>query len=343
MLGKTRDELRNVRIEFARILFVDVENMTVDLRTEHSETPYYRVPIMNPGCNQQNGAIFQYVPAVGTTCIVGFLSDDTKCVMGFLPVQEGNGSFRAGLQNANPGDFVWQGDNGNYIALRANGMLEMFGTNICGMVCIPIRNILNMICENLVVDCFAGELEFITNRKEDSSDGKAPTEFSLNVKQFSNDENELVRLRMGNVDGDKLAFNLIIKDKGSDENIKINIKMNTDGSVESEVTSGYKIKIKGAFNLNCDDNISIEGKKDIKIKGNQTTTIEGNTLNMNANTMATIKSNSTTINSTTVTISNSAAFPVMRLTPEVAAVLNAAAAVANLTLPPTYFNNNVKV
>jgi hypothetical protein len=343
MLGKAKDRLQGIRIELGVINDVDADNMMVNVTTESSATPGYRIPFMSPGLNQPTSGGFFYVPQVGTSVILGILSDGTRCILGYLPVEEGNGSYKAGMRPSVPGDFVWQGDNGNFMSMRSNGMIELFSTAICGILLIPIRNLMHILAENLILDCFAGTLEFYVDRKEDDSEGRQPCKLNFSVKQFADDKDELVKINMGNVNGDSLACSLVVKDSGNSGATKINYKLFTDGSVETTIENTYKAKIKGNVSVSTEGKIDMTAKLDTTVKTNAALSLEGNTATLKANSVATLKGTSANIDATTVTVSNSAKYPVIRLSPAFLIFLNAVSAVVSIPLPPDYLNPKVIV
>lgn len=342
MPGKLASNISPARLEVGVITGIDYENQSFEVRSEMSEQPSYRIPIMSPYIDSTNAAGLKFCPEVGTTCIMATLSDGNRCILGFLMMPDTNGSLDAGFTKMVSGDAFWQGPEGNFVRLRSGGILEIGSTPVCSSIYIPTRNILHNICENFVLDTFAGFFEFKVDRAEDSGDGHQKCLYSVGVKEFSDDENELVRIKAGSLDN-KVAFSLVVKDSGNKENVTISIELTKEGTLNMKLSKDFSISLKGKYSLAAEKDIDVSSKQNITSSASQKNTLKGNTVEINSNTSVKVSARTVDISATTVNISNSAAFPPIRATPDLIALLQACAAVVNLPLSPTYMNTTVKI
>ncbi len=341
MESKTRSSLGAVRLELGVITDVDYVNSVVSVRTEMSEQPSYRVPLISPYINQTTSEGIRWMPKGGETVIMAIFSDGTRRILGFVGVDE-EGSHNYGFGEMNGGDFFIRGGNNSFLRIHSGGVVEIGSSPLCSSIYIPTRNITHHIAENWILDTFAGSLEFKTDRAEDSDEGHTPTYMMLNLKEFADDENELVRCKIGGGQ-DNLACSLIIKDSGNGEKVKIKMELTKDGDFNLNLERDLKLSIKGKTQIVSSDDTLIESKKDFSLKAAQEMSISGNTIQVKSNGVVNIQGSTTNIKSSNVNISNTAVFPVLRASPDLIAVLTAAAAVVNLPLSTNHFNTSVLV
>ena len=289
MAGKTFDRLGFVRLEVAIITEIDYENQCYFLRSEMSEQPSYRVPIMSPYIDDQTSAGFKVCPRVGSICIAAQLSDGRRCILGFLPTDDTEGKMDAGFEPMVSGDMLFQGPEGNFVKIRSGGIVEIGSTPICSTIYLPIRNIIHNISENFIIDTFAGSFEYKVERQEDNGDGHQKCKFLMNVKEFADDENELVRIRAGAVT-DKIAFSLVIKDSGNGENERINVSLLKDGSINMSIEKDYTFKIKGKISIEAAGDMELKTKQKGTITSDQDMLIKGLTTDIKGDTKITLSS-----------------------------------------------------
>ncbi len=340
VMGKTLSSLQNVRIEVARILDVDRENFTILCKSEFGEVPEYRIPLASPFLDQVSGSGLRYQPVGGETILVLTTSDGYRYVLGFVPMDE-EGSMTCGFPPMDSGDYFILNRGGAYLKMFSGGILQIGATPVCGTIYIPIRNLVHTIGENIIIDSLAGSLEFQVDRPEDSSEGHSPTSMQIKVKEFSDDENEMVRLKLGGSQGDN-AFSLTIKDSGNGEVIKSTIALTKTGDLKVSLTRDYSITIKGKSTTSVTGDISVDSKGSISEKAQGNFNISGANVNVTANAIAKISAQNTDIASTKVKISNSAAFPVVRLSPDLIALFAAVTAITGIA-PAGHFNPTVTV
>ena len=341
MESKTRSSLENVRIELGRIIEVDYVNHTCTCRSEVSEQYSYRVPVLSPYINQTTTEGFKWMPRGGELVLMAILSDSTRRILAYTGVDE-EGSHNYGFGEMNGGDFFIRGGNDSFIRMRSGGVIEIGSSPLCSSIYIPTKNITHHIAENWILDTFAGSLEFKTDRAEDSDEGHTPTFMTLNIKEFADDENELVRCKIGGGQNN-IACSLIIKDSGNGENIKIKLELTKDGDLNVNLERDLKLSVKGKVQITSSDDMSLESKTNLSLKAAQELSQSGNSVKVKSNTSFEVQATTTNIKSSNVRISNTALFPVLRASPDLIAVLTAAAAVANLPLSDNHFNTTILV
>jgi len=342
MPGKLSSSISAARLEVGVITEIDYENQSYAVRSEMSEQPSYRIPIMSPYIDSASAAGLKFCPEVGTTCIMASLSDGNRYILGFVIIPDTNGSLDAGFTKMVSGDAFWQGPEGNFVRLRSGGIVEIGSTPVCTSIYIPTRNILHSICENFILDTFAGSLEFKVNRPEDEGDGHQKCTYSMNVKEFSDDENELVRVNVGSLDN-KVAVSLVVKDSGKGETVRIKLELTKEGSLTMSLSKDISINLKGNFSLAAEKDVTIDSKQNTTISARQKNTVKGSTVDIKANSTVTVSGQTIDLKGTLVNISNSAAFPAVRATPDLIALLTAVSAVVKVPLSPAYINYQVKV
>lgn len=341
MESKARSSLGIVRLELGRIISVDYENSVAHCRSEMSEQASYRCPILSPYINQTTTEGFKWMPRGGETIIMAVLSDGQRRIIAYTGVDE-EGSHDYGFGKMNGGDFFLRGGNDSFIKMHSGGVIEIGSSPLCSSIYIPTKNITHHIAENWILDTFAGAFEFRTDRAEDSDEGHTPTYMTLNIKEFSDDENELVRCKIGGGQNN-VACSLIVKDSGNGETVKIKLELTKDGNLNLNLEKDLKISIKGKTQLVSSDDISLESKQDFVQKAGRDMLISGNSIRVTSNGNVDIQGTTTNIKSSNVRISNTALFPVLRASPDLIAVLTAAAAVANLPLSDNHFNTTILV
>lgn len=342
MPGKSSSSLSVIRIEKAIVTEIDFENQCYFVRSEMSEWDSYRIPIMSPYINSTNSSGIKICPQVGTVCLSAMLSDGTRCILGFIPADDTKGSLDAGFPTMTSEDIFIHGPEGNFIRVRSGGIIEIGASPICSSIYIPTRNILHQISENFILDTFAGSLEYKVARAEDDGDGHQKCFFSLNVKEFADDENEIVRIRSGALDN-KIAFSLVIKDSGSGENTKISIELSKEGDINAKIEKDFRFAAKGKIDISAEQDIKISSKQNTDISTNQNMAIKGNNTKITGNTNITLQAPKIDIKGMNVDISNNALFPPLRNSPDMAALLAAVSAVVKVPLSGIHINTTVKI
>lgn len=217
-MAKDSSLLMGALVERARIVNVNIRDYTVDVKTEFSFKNRFDIPIMVPYCNQINGEGMNFLPEVGAVCWICTPSEAGRdaFVLGFTMVDEG-GSYRGGRELLNPGDYYFNTRDGNFLALRRGGVVQIGSTAICQRVFIPIRNIIQDYAENYELHTPGGDLTWNVARKDEDADGHQMCLFTLATKEFADDPNAntVAVLKMGSHgQGNNTILSLLTRDKG---------------------------------------------------------------------------------------------------------------------------------
>lgn len=200
-------------------------------------------------------------------------------------------SFRAGRPVLNPGDMLWQGRDGNFIALRRGGVLQIGSTHICQRAYVPILNTIRDFCENYELNSAAGTLSWGVQRVENSPSGDAPSELVLVAREFAQDKKASIKVSLGSLDdadkppgGDKTYVELTIAPESidpSDGSVsgkpKYVIRLDKAGNSFVMQTSARTEEIGGDYTLKVGGNqtVTVGGNRSATITGNDETTITG--------------------------------------------------------------------
>jgi hypothetical protein len=251
----TNSTLGNTRIEIGIIVSVNTEDCVCTVRTETSEVFHDNIPFATVGLHQESGTGFSYFPQTGETVLVLTTGDGKRFILAFIPTMDDGGSYDAGRENNNPGDYKLTGADGNFIEILRGGITRIGASNICQSMYIPARSLVHHLSENLIIDTFAGSLEFNVARAEDSSDGRQKCSFSLNVQEFSDDKKPTTSIEASS------GLTITIRNDGS-----------TTATVSIAKTGEMTITTKTAYNLKSDTDISLKAKNALSLECAQLTT-----------------------------------------------------------------------
>lgn len=184
-------------------------------------------------------------------------------------------SFRGGRPILNPGDMLWQGRDENFVVLKRGGVLQLGSTQICQRAYIPLLNFIRDFSENYELNTAGGTLSYTVQRQENSPSGDAPTEFTLNTREYAQDKKSSIKVSIGSLDeatkppgGDKTFIEVVIAPQKIDP---------TDGTVSGKPK--YVIRLDKAGNtyaMQGGDRIEeVTGDHSLKIKGAQTVEVTG--------------------------------------------------------------------
>jgi hypothetical protein len=216
---------------------VDSDKRTVNVRQlGHPFSRYDAIPYSVPYCHPAFGEGFDFNPESGSVCLVVIPSDGTApTVFAWLSVEEGD-SFRGGRKFLNSGDFYFSTRDGNFIAIRRGGIVQVGSTALSQMVFIPIGNQVQQIFENLKFLGIPGELHWEVLREEEDSSGHQRCRLTLLAREYADDpkENPLLRLTLGSLsDGGGEIFRLETR-SGGGGSLKTLFTLSKDGSVTWE-------------------------------------------------------------------------------------------------------------
>lgn len=343
------ESLSPVRIEFGRIINVDYDRRTVDFRSEFSERFSYDIPWGYPFFDQIGGSGITFIPEPGQTCFCLFPSDSKikPIILCFLGAHE-EGSYLCGQQKGNPGDILINGRDGNFLAVKRGGIIQIGAKPICQTLYFPIRNIIRHISENHEILTVAGELNFEVLRTEDSSDGKSKCIFDVSVREFAEDDKDLIKLSMGALDNNN-TFILESRDK-SGGNIKVSLTMNKSGEVNWTIEGKLVISSKNEVKISSGTDISIKAKSNLElISESGSFKLDGPSGKIHTTGQLDIAADaSLSIKSPNITINNGV-FAVVRNSPDLIAFFAAVSTALNTlapgscVLPTQYSNQTVKV
>ena len=215
-------------IEQGRVVNVNVKDWSVDVVSSEVAGKFHLdVQVSSPYLHFVNGEGIYVMPEVGAMCWVCEPSSGLRSrpfILGFsAPVDERKdengkipGNYRAGRQNMNPGDIMLRTRDENFVILRRGGVVQIGATSLAQRLYIPVRNIIRDMCENYDLFSVAGEMTWAVDRTDQTTDGSAPTLFSLRAKNKANEPEHAAILTLGShKDDDKLTLNLLINDSGA--------------------------------------------------------------------------------------------------------------------------------
>jgi len=265
---------RPVRIERARIVNVNINDYTVDARTEMPPyKPKFDIPWLVPYTHFSQGEGINFMPEVGSTCYLCESSEDGRdaFVLGWVMPDEG-GTYRAGRELLNPGDIHLSTRDGNFVTIRRGGIVQIGATPVCQRVFIPIRNIIQDFGENYELHTPAGDLTWVVMRKDDDGSGHQRALFTLAAHEFADDpvdKDPIAILKIGSHgDGDNTILTLLTRDKAGGS-IKTKLLLNKSGDLDWQVEGKLHFKAKG------DVLIETSGKADMKSDGDMSLTTNG--------------------------------------------------------------------
>jgi hypothetical protein len=267
-IAKSSAMLMGALVERARVVTVNIRDYTVDVTTEFSYKNRFDIPMMSPYCHQNQGEGINLIPEVGATCWICTPSEEGRdaFVLGFTMVDEG-GSYRGGRELLNPGDIHLSTRDGNFVALRRGGVVQVGATPICQRVYIPIRNFIQDFAENYELHTPGGDLTWNVARKDEDSDGHQRCLLTVAAKEFADDPNEktVAILKMGSHgEGNDTILSLLTRDKGGGivqtmveigkaGDLAVKVKK-FDLTVEGDLTA----LIDGTFSLKAQGPITVE-------------------------------------------------------------------------------------
>ena len=268
-------------IETGRIINVNIEDWSVDVASEYANKRYFDLQVMMPYFHYVNGEGFYCMPEVGAMV---WLCRPTQgkfaapFVMGFQsPFDSDNGNFRSGRQSLNPGDMMMRTRDENFVILRRGGVVQIGATPIAQRMYIPIRNFIKDFCENYELHTFGGELTWITDRTEMTTDGSAPTKFSLIAKEKANDPAQIATLTIGSHgESDPTTLELVIFESGLAGALpKVRMVLEKTGNVSWYADQDWTLTAKSNINIEAQEgdvsvkatqgNVNYTANKDMKL------------------------------------------------------------------------------
>jgi hypothetical protein len=142
---------------------------------------------------------------------------------------------------------------------------------------IPIRNFIKDFCENYELHTFGGELTWITDRTEMTTDGSAPTKFSLIAKEKANDPAQIATLTIGSHgESDPTTLELVIFESGLAGALpKVRMVLEKTGNVSWYADQDWTLTAKSNINIEAQEgdvsvkatqgNVNYTANKDMKL------------------------------------------------------------------------------
>ncbi len=330
--SSTSPATRSAMIFKAQVLNVNTKDFTVDVAYEsYPYSSHLDIPFMVPYLHQNNGEGFSFMPEIGSTCWVCNPSESGRdaFVLGWAPVAE-DGSYRAGRQLLNPGDIHLSTRDGNFVAIRRGGVVQIGSSSICQRLYIPIRNIIRDFSENYELTTPAGDLNWTVLRTEDRGDGHAGTFFSLACHEYADDPitNPVGFLKIGSHgEGDDTILSLVTRDKGNGS-IKTQLTITKTGTVEWVVRENFILDITGSLTARIKEQLTIQANQNMRLETDASLLAKGASVHINSDKAALTLQSIASLDGTSVHLGD-ATFPVMIAHPTMVAFINSVWALLN--------------
>lgn len=229
--GNVQGSLGPVRIISGTILAVDRETYTASVTYGDPASVIEGVEI-GPLYIGSNGQGVYYMPEVGATvwlCTpsernIPFIlagcapplrrTEDQQTADSMVP------NYRMNRPILNEGDIMLSSQDGNFVAVRRGGVVEIGASQLAQRLFIPGENLLRDLCQAFDLITAGGRLQW-KDRTEDETWGedKTPTEFTLEIKEFAEDA-PVIEIKAGRIkdeDDTRLA--------GGDSNVVARLKI----------------------------------------------------------------------------------------------------------------------
>lgn len=275
-------EWRGASIETCRIINVNIEDWTVDCISDLGNKRYFDIQVMSPYFHFANGEGVYVQPEVGAlvwVCVPSGGRFAAPFVLGFQSAHDSDfDGFRGGRQTLNPGDIMLRTRDENFIVLRRGGVVQIGATSTAQRMYIPIRNYIKDFCENYELFSFGGELTWITERDDQTTDGAALTKLSLKAKEKADDKGYIANLSIGS-HGESEPTTLLLEINESGEDgaaVVAHVEFTKEGDVKWEVKKNWELVVseesititatKGAVSLDAGDVLTLQAQKDVSVK-----------------------------------------------------------------------------
>jgi hypothetical protein len=284
-------------VETVRIFNVNIDDWSVDCISEHGNKRYFDIQVMSPYFHFTNGEGIFVMPEVGALawlCVPSTGKMAPAFLLGYqAPFDETDLSYRAGRQNLNPGDMMMRTRDENFIILRRGGVVQVGATPIAQRMYVPLRNFIQDFCENYKLSTFGGELLWVTERDDQSTDGTAPTKFSLKAKQKANDPQHIAELTIGSHgEDDPLTMEFTVWTDGTeDREAKVRLQITNEGDVTWNIEKDWTQNITGKYTVSSegDSLIETQGTATVRAQGDATVESAAGNLDLTAGLNATLK------------------------------------------------------
>jgi len=186
-------------VQYGTITDVHPERWTVTIRCSVGEREFFDCPIPSGYLHAAEGEGMHVMPEIGAQVLVCVPSekDARPVILTYVPFTDAAGTMRARRPNLNPGDLVMLSRDGNGLAIRRGGVVEIQSTSIAKTLYLPITNEIRSICENWTVFSFGGSVEWKTFRAEEDAEGRKKTRYTMKMKEFADDVAHIAEISAG--------------------------------------------------------------------------------------------------------------------------------------------------
>lgn len=264
-------------VESGRVLDVDIDNFTLTVTTQYSKKPQSGITWASPYTHFVNGEGVYCMPEVGSLCWICFPSDGNRpFVLGWAPAGD-EGDFRSRRKSMNPGDIFLGTRDENFLILRRGGIVQIGGGPLSQRMYLPVSNTIRDICENYNLKTLGGELNWITERTENDTDGQRPTKLTLTAREKAEDREPIAQLQVGSHgSGDKTILSILIKESGQQgAATQISLTLSKEGDLQFVVKKDVEWKVDGKFSIQAKQDITLKSDAKISLEGGSTVEIKG--------------------------------------------------------------------
>lgn len=306
----------SVLIEEGRVINVDMQHWTIDVRTKNSQRQLLDMQVLTPYLHFAGGEGIFAMPEVGAVVQTCMPSDGAPFILGFCTTFEREGqpvedegqtttqpqvesssdaeteegpptevTYRSGRPYLQQGDIMLRCRDGNQIWLHRGGVVEIGSTWLSKRFYIPLANTIRDVAENWEAMTLAGDMIWHVERSDRSPDADADATFTLVAKNFAQDQFYTVQVQAGHV-SDTGRFKMVIapnviKADGSLEgsaNPVFTYEIDEGGNIDISVKGDVNHLIEGSLTkqVDGDANYTFGSNKATEVGGNCETSVSGN-------------------------------------------------------------------
>jgi len=278
-------------VETVRITNVNINDWSVDCVSEYGYKRYFDLQVMSPYFHFSNGEGIYTMPEVGALAWLCRSSQGrfgAPFIMGFqAPYDEKNASFRSGRQTMNPGDIMMRTRDENFMILRRGGVVQIGATPVAQRIYLPLQNFIKDFCENYQLFHFGGEMTWITERDDKTTEGNAQTKLSFKIKSTADEPSHVLELTMGSHgEGDPVKLHLQVFDNATKERkVKADLSITNEGDVVWNIEQDWTLTVKrdllclteeGSITLDSADEGTFSAQNDVLVKSSKANvTVDG--------------------------------------------------------------------
>jgi hypothetical protein len=271
-------------VETVRVMNVNLTDWSVDCVSEYGYKRYFDIQVMSPYFHFNNGEGMYIQPEVGALawlCRPSGGRFGAPFLLGFqAPYDEYNASFRSGRQTLNAGDIMLRTRDENFMVLRRGGVVQIGATPTAQRMYIPLQNTIRDFCENYELYTFGGEMTWIIDRDDQTTDGEALTRFDILAKSKANEPDHVVRVGIGSHGEDEpTKMSIEVYESGADDaELKIDLTLTEEGDVVWDIEQDWMLTVKrdilcltedGSITMDAADTGTWSAQKKVLVKSSQ--------------------------------------------------------------------------